>query len=263
MARDYVAYGSSFLKGVLAKIGNAEKRAQLEQLFADADVAAIVPEIGQGVFMQSDYSRAMNESSETLKAETTKLKAHEERLTSWWEANQSAVLAYKKLVDDGTIAEDGTVKAGVRPAGTEPGALTMKEVEKFFGAREEMAASYINTTTRLASQHLKDFGEVLNVDTLVAHAKKTGKYLDDAYTDLFKAKIDERATQADEARIAKRIADEKVKWETDHAAQHTPYPVRPGADTSPLAVLEQQAPSGKGVEDAIAAYESLTAARGA
>ena len=77
---------------------------------------------------------------------------------------------------------------------------------------------------------------------------------------MYKDKYSERATKAREAE-AERFREEGRQQERLKVSAQ-PYPVRGGADTSPLAALDAEKGTNAQVDAAVRAYEELTAARG-
>ncbi len=256
MARDYKAYGTSFIEGLLAKVDNPEKKAQLKaMLLDDPDINKIVPDLGQGVFMQTDYSRSMNEAAQ----EKQKAEGELARLQSWWETNEAALKEYKELSENGRLeaARKGELPSGRDLPKDQPASLTMKEVEKYVGDREMLAAGYMNTLTKLGIKHYATFSEVLDPDAVVAHARSKNLPIDLAYDDLFKEQYTTRSTKDREAYEERLRKEGEERYAKVHANQ--PYPVRGGADTSPLAALDAIKSTSAAVDEAVAQYEQLSA----
>src|SRR5258708_5298583 len=201
--RDYTKYGTDFLKGVLAKIGNAELRTQWETSLLHPDAKVALEEVGKGAFFQSDYSRAMDElatKTSTLDTERGALAGKQQTLDDWWEQNHPKVIAYDKLAAEGKLTDTGTrttTGTGTNGAGK---TYTEEELKKFVNDElikaEVDAASYMETVSYLQARHLQDLGKVLHLTDQRAVTEKPnrdrgrqgqrGISLEEAYDVMFK-----------------------------------------------------------------------------
>jgi hypothetical protein len=254
---DSKTVGREFLAGVLAKIADPAARAQAETVFNQAEDA--VAELGAGVLRQQDYSRHMD----ALKTKETEVTSWHSQLTDWYAQQQERV--NQALAD----AEAAKAAAGIRPTPTPapspsptPAAvgLTKEDVKKELDSFGTLALGVIAVTNRLSASHMKEFGEVLDLQPLLVHPKAQEIGLDGVYREVFKEKLDAKAKAAEDARVAQIREEAIAEYRSKHP--NLPYPVSPHVQPSTLDAIEagQAVDASKYTADAAAAlYEQLVA----
>jgi hypothetical protein len=250
--------GKAFLAGVLAKLP-AEQRAQAETLFADQADALTV--LGSGALGQAEINRKFNEVEEL----TRKAQEDYDRLQTWYTERQTQLADYEKIKPEydrlkGTVTPPPVV---VPPLVDPEKFISRDDFVKEMQHQQLSAANYLALMTKLAGEHFKTFGEVLDGQELLGD-KSLGKTLPDGRTygivDAYRTKYAEqltaRQTADEQARIDKlvgeRLAEERKK------SPHLPFPVREGA--SPLDLLEPAAPAKPSdftADSALALYNEL------
>jgi len=143
--------------------------------------------------------------------------------------------------------------------------LTQADVEKILTDRDSGYAAVLGLTTTLATKHLRDFNEVLDVNALIDFSRKHRVALydpraeQDAYRALHGEQLTKKANDEEQARVDKLVNErlaERLK------ASPQPFPVR-GAEPSALDALEQTDRSTRYTADSAAAlYERLTTEAG-
>jgi hypothetical protein len=197
------AQGKEFVAGVLQHLPDA-LRAQMETFLATPDATAFVTEVGNGALRQADYSRRMNEVQDSHRA----LKKWHGELTDWvatMQAGDAAPLAPAT----GTAAAAPTVTAGVSPDDVR------QTINQELGRREVYFAAFTAEAVRLAQDHMRMFGETLDINTLLQHPRLGELRLDGAYAEVFKDKLaahkaaaDAKAREALEAEIRGKVLAE-------------------------------------------------------
>jgi hypothetical protein len=224
MARTKKEAGAAYLQKILGLLPEADRAAVAEK-FKDEKIAEAA---GEEILLRDDYSR----QSDELKAHEGKVVAYHQTLQAWYEEQREAL-------NKGTAALEQLEKLQANPQPKPGDAPPAFDAAKFLGKDEaakllnqavsESAASiaqYNAYLSTLASQHLHDFGEPLDVLALDQLAREEGKRVDVVYADQTKekreAKAQERAKKAEEALEAKIRA--KVEDEYRRRPQ-TPYPL--------------------------------------
>jgi hypothetical protein len=105
----------------------------------------------------------------------------------------------------------GNLDAGERKELAKEAGMTKAEVEKFMDEKLTQSQNAMNTLLkqipRLATQHFKEFGEVLDMDELEKLAVGKNLPVDIAYKEMIAPKVEERR-QAD---FTKKLADAKLE----------------------------------------------------
>lgn len=265
-----VARGKSLIERVLAKVP-AEKKANVTALLEIEDV---LEEVGADGLRQDEFSRAMNE------AQTKETKAGEWKanLDGWWKDKQTeitnlqvenALLKERLEKGGGGGAGAGGDDGGNGGAGGEGGTrstmpdltsyVKKDEVEKTVATRVAQAAAdvvpLVSTLNRLTLQHFKDFNEVLDIDGLIEHSRKTQTPIDrGAYESFVKDKLDAKKEADEKTKIeaAEKRGEERARAALGSAQ---PYPVA-NAEPSTLDGLDKTKQHG-GVDAAVNLFNKL------
>lgn len=244
----------------------------LELLYPDATVreaqAQVIGEagikaLGEHGLRQDDYSRQSNELA-TLRTAAQKAdadaKALYEQNRTWFEQRKA------------DLAELDTLRqqvAGRRPAADDDDpspatGLTKAEFEAAMQTTEQGAVAFMTDLTALAMEHFQRFNEVLDTRALLQDRRVQQLGLRGVYNDVHKARLDALAAKAAADAEQKIRNDERTKVLTEQASQRHTYPVR-GNEPSTLDALEAartgQTPKVAGVDDMVAEYARLSAAR--
>lgn len=180
------------------------------------------------------------------------------RLHSWYTENKTKLDEYDTL-------KKGTAPAPPAPAPTPDPAkyMTREDYEKAQLERDQQYAAVLGVTSQISAQHLQRFGEVLDVNAVIANAGTKKLSFADAYADLHKDKITAANQAAEDARINK-LVEERLAEARKTQAQ--PFPLRGGAvEPSPLDQLLQKPEERANrytADTAAAKYEELVANAG-
>lgn len=254
--------GKAFLAGVLAKLPQ-EQRAQAEAIFTAAGTEAALEVIGTGTLGQSEINRQFDE----LKTQRESLTAKTSELTDWYEQNKSALEEY--LV----IKPEYEKVKGNNPDPLKPAAntgLTKEEIAQDLERRDRAFAGALALATDLSSKHFAMFTEPLSTSELLADPKLGRPVegdpnrvygLQDAYNTKHGARVTEKQTAAEAARIQK-LVDDGVAAKLKAMPQHQPFPLR-DASPSPLDALTnpERKTTDYSVDTAVAEYERLSSTR--
>ncbi len=231
------------------------REARMTEL-GDAGLTAL----GNGVLRREDHSRLMNETA-AEKAAAAAAKTQYDTLygqnKDWWETHQA------------DLEELDRLKAGLKPGEVKPGEvkepkyLTAEEYAKQQAEVERGAVGFIAETNALMLQHFQQFGEVLDINALLADRRIQQLGLRGVYADKHKAQLDAKIAEKSAAAEQKIRDDERAKVLAERGSQHHPYPVR-GNEPSTLDGLQapaDQRPKVATVDDMAAEYVRLGAAR--
>lgn len=247
---DRITKGREFFAQVAQHLPD-DLRAGFETFIQSGDQNAqqVLAAIGDGTLRQDAFSREMDALRETK----TALEKWRDDLAEWARTN-----AGEGAPNDPLAAPRQTAQSG-QPAA----AVSKDDVVALFnqemGRREIYFAKYVADATRLATQHFAQFGEVLDINPILAHPKLAELQLAGVYQELHKDKIAAKsaAEQAKEREELKRQLREELLAEQGPGAQ-VPYPIGEGG--SPLDHLNgdqsQYTP-----EAAAAMYRQLVNAR--
>lgn len=219
---------TKFLEGVLAKLP-AEKQAAFKEQFMGED--AILSTIGDGVMRHDDYSR-----------QTAALAKDRQTLDDYYAKNGPLVEKASKLLErfpDGVIPDNfGEVDLTGKAPVVDTKALTdgvLAATNKRVEESERGAAAFMAKLTDMATQHFKEFGEVLNTSEIVNDPRVYEIGLDGLYKEKHGAKYDAKAAAARTAELeaAKKAgADEAL---ATFRAQNPQQPfVTPNAGRNPV-----------------------------
>jgi hypothetical protein len=245
--------GKSILDTVLAKLPES-LRDSAKAAFTAPEAADALTELGARGLAQSDYSRQMDEirrKEQELATAQEQINTVATQQTDWWNVNKPALDEYTRLKAGGTV---------IPPVATPPAApagISKEELEKYLGERDRSYATVLGLTTTLATQHYKNFGEVLDAQELIAFAEKNRLPLAEAYQQKFAEPIKARNEKLENERIDKLVQERLATERAQLAGQ--PFPLR-NADPSVLDTLNQQAPDKAqySAEAAAAEYHRIT-----
>ena len=264
MAKGHDA-GKQFLAGVLAKISDPEKRAQVQAALEDPASADALEMIGVGTLAQSDINKKYDE----LKSKEDSLTEDYNRLNAWFADNKA------KLEEYDTLKKGQPTPPVVPPVAPVPDLSKFIDQDTFHKTmqQEQMAAAnYLGLQNVLTLSHYKDFGEILDTRELLAD-KRLGLQLPDGRVfglkDAYEAKFSDKIAERDKTREQQRVqklVDEGVAERLKGMPQQQAYPLK-GAP-SPLDLLEPgatQKPDDPAfsVDAAVAEYHRLQQARSA
>ena len=197
MAFDKDAFAADILKGVT--VDDTQKQA-LQALLNNPEVAK---KFEDATLRQSDYSTKMNEYQGRIK-----------KAQDYWD---SLVETDKRLRE-----EKATLSARLAAEG---GDLTNPDKAHTGVSREELqklaqeAVTYNNAVTKLAMQHFKEFGEILNLDDVVKTSAENGginihlaydKFVQPKREELNQAKVKELVEKAREEGKAEALKNIQI-----------------------------------------------------
>lgn len=233
----------------------AVRQARSEEL-GEAGLLAL----GNNVLRQDEFSRSMNELGSQRTALTTKeaeATALYESNKAWYEQKQAELQELEQL--RAQVAGNGGGNPNPNPKPAEPKYLTAEDL----AATERGAVAFIAEANALTLQHFQQFGEILDIQTLLADKRVQQVGLRGIYAEKHKAQLDARAEKLKQEAEDKIRLDERTKVLASQASQHHPYPVS-GNEPSTLDAFERptdQRPAMKTVDDMAAEYARLGAAR--
>jgi hypothetical protein len=216
--RDPKVEGSNFLNEVLAKSGLAgEKAEQFKSLIADADFAPIVEQIGGGTLRQSEFSKGMDE-----------LRQWHKDMSEWWRENEGKAKGYDalkaendRLKAQGAVLDDDDLDEERRRPTLDPSRFVSKEdfdkaVAQQLQQKEQEFLRFNALSQKLAMNHFKEFGEVLDLDEVISHASETRQQLLPAYSDMVRERREKKQGEDLKARLdaarAEGAAEERKKF---------------------------------------------------
>lgn len=245
---DSKTVGKEFLAGVIAKLPES-LRAQAEQTFAAAEAEVAVAELGAGVLRQQDYSRAMD----AARAKETEVTQWHSTLTDWYATEQERLKAAHAALEAKPASPAVPPTPTPAPSTTVSG-LSREDLQKEFDAFGSLALGVMTMMNRLTASHMKEFGEVLDTQQLLTHPKVKEIGLDGAYREVYKEKLDQKAADADAARV--RQIEEAAVAKYRASNPNLPYPVTPQVQSSTLDGLGKTA-ADFSTEAAAALYNDL------
>jgi hypothetical protein len=293
MSEKAKAAAKQFLSVLTPLFGEAD-RPLIEEKLGGNEAALI--KLGEGVLRQEDYSSKMAEAT----ALDARAKAWHTQLDAW---NAAALADLKAAGFEGVdlktaIAAVKTRIAALKqtpaPSGGDPVDLTEERVAQIVAEavakvqpapvtlpvgvtaeRINEAMALAAALPKLAVSYMKKFGKELDTEALVAHARATGKPIDQGgYEDFIKA--DQAAF--DKATRDKELLDAEARGAAKARAELSGAPPWPTSEASPggapgpvttLSGLTHKDKDGKpaggnsgGVTAAVELYNQLTAARG-
>jgi len=244
--------GKSLADLVLAKLPE-NLRAEAAKAFSAPEAADALTLLGDSALARADYSREMDAikaKAEELQAEQDRINGVHETQIDWWTKNNAALEEWKKMKAEG----------GTPPKKDDPppvSGMTKEDFEALLNQRDAGYASVLGLATTLATQHFKDFGEVMDGSDLIAFAQKQRLSLPDAYKQKFAEKISAKQAAEEKTRIDKLVEDRLAVERKQLQSQ--PFPLR-NQEPSALDVLTQtEKPV---IPDPAEFYQQLQASRG-
>lgn len=247
--------GKAFVEQVLAKLPESLRDAA-RTAFAAPEAAEALTTVGDGVLARSDYSRLMDEVREKEAAITEDYT----KLNGWYETNKSRLGQVETLEAEIARLSGGKPPVPDLTKPAVPSGLSREDLDKVLEDRDRNYAGVLAYTTSLATKHLRDFNEVLDVQAVIDNATKTRSSLDASYKTLFAEKLTAKAKAEEDARINKQVEErlaERLKGQGDQ-----PFPLR-NQSPSVLDILQTKddAPANHNLDTAVAEYERLMATR--
>lgn len=228
--------------------GGLQTPAQLGQKFID-DLVAAAPEDQREAVRSALTNPAVVEQAGRHAAE---LDSWRQGLDQWHREHPGSPTATGKPGGLQTPATD--LPADIVRADT-----LIKTLDQRMAAESEGAMAYMEAITKLSTEHLRRFNEVLDPTAIREHAVKHKLTLAQAYTAVHGERVKQQDDDAAAAAAAKREAeiraDERSKMVTQGG---TPYPLA-GADPSPLDAIKPEGAKGASVEEMAATYAGLAA----
>lgn len=212
----------------------AELQTAAKDLFSKPEAATALDVLGESAMMRSDYSRAQD----ALRQETERLTQWHGELKSWFEPRQSLVALGEAAQKAGWSPEsDPSVPPGPRGGDLPADVLRKADFEKAITEREVGVANFIAAVTPLAVKHYQTFGEVLDVQALLADPKVREIGILGVYEAKHADRLAEKAKAAEDARIntivTERLAEERKKLGDPR------FPTSRATEESPLAALSR------------------------
>ncbi len=240
-----MAVKDAYLAGVLAHVPETER----------GKAEAAIQALEEGGLRQADYSRLAAEA-----------KAAQDRFDALYASNLDWLETRKAGLEELDTLRGEVTELRKRPATADlpKDVLTAKDLDTRIGTLEREALGAITEFNTLSLQHYQQFGEVLDLNKLMADKRVQQIGLRGVYQDLYKEPIKAKADAAQAARDeAIREEGRKAERERIAGAQH-PYPVS-GNEPSALDAIEA-ARGGKQVavstvDDMAAAYHRLSETR--
>lgn len=273
-----LAAGNEFFTGVLAKL-SPEDRAKGEAALATLqglNGGAVVAAVGDGTLAQAEFSRQSDElktQKQQLDARAAEVEERDKQLGTWHGELTDWFTERKDLVALGRAAQtEGFVPKGGTPRGNgngngnpkndngAPSGLTEEQLNERI--RHEQAA-YLGLTrdqNLITRDHFKMFGEIVDMDPLLAHPQIGQIGLIGVYKLVHKDRLEQHTAAATKAHDDK-LREEGAAAERARQAQ-MPYPSPTGVGSgSPLDALQTNK-SDALVDAATAHYNRLQAERG-
>lgn len=248
---DRITKGREFFSQVAQHLPD-DLRAGFETFIQSGDQNAqqVLATIGDGTLRQDAFSREMDALRETK----TALERWRDDLAAWANAREA----------DTAAPADPLATPRATAATAAPGTGVSKDdvlslFNQEMGRREIYFAKYVADATRLATQHFQQFGEVLDINQILAHPRLAELQLAGVYAELHKDKIAAKsaAEQAKEREALKQTLREELLAEQGPGTK-VPYPIGEGG--SPLDHLGGDAAQYT-PEAAAAMYRQLVNAR--
>lgn len=255
--------GQKFLEQYADKVLDAmgidpEKRAAARTSLLGVD--EFVESLGRDALRHDEYSREMD----AVRAADERVKQTAAQQLAWWNDHQGDVARAAEAQK--LEAEVKRLRAAVADPDGEPPVSSPPPIDLTAYVRKDEALKIasdmqtraaeeslqvFNTISRLGFQHYRDFGQVLDPDELVAHARKLGKPLTDAYADLTR--------EASTTLATKRAADDRAKLRAEVLAEVQKdlgpgYPVGMHEPGRPSTLAGLKDPKAYGVEAALDAF---------
>lgn len=243
--------GKSQLAAILARLPESVRNT-VQEAFAKPEATDALTLLGESTLARSDYSKSMDD----LRQKEQQVVEDFNRLNTWYETVKPKVENYDKLE-----SEVGRLRMAPRSPDGGSSGLSREDLEKYMFERDQGYAGVVALSLSMATRHLKEFGEALDMTALYQLASDKKITLQQAYDGVYGEQIKKKAEEAESSRINKlveeRLADERKKF------TGLPYPLRSNSP-SVLDVLESSTdkPANHTLDTALAEYERLQAARG-
>lgn len=267
--KDKKEVGKTIFERALAKLP-AEKQEAFKAFLAED---AVLDEIGEHALLRDDYSRLADEA--TAKAQQAEgvynanLTWREQKAVEIAEGEKARTTLERMKAAGLQLGEDeGQGQAGAggtggtttttTSAGTPAGGLTKAEVESLLRGTETQGLAVMTTLTNIGMSHFKEFGEVIDTNTIVEAARKKGVDLPTAYSSL----VAERREETRQKDLAKQLADaEKRGFDKARAANaDRPYPLDSDPTAAPTTLSgltkDQARRNDFGVDAAVRAFNA-------
>ena len=247
---DKKAQAAEFVKSVLAEISEDQRETVKEALENDK----VLGLIGDGVLRQSEFSRGMDElttRNTEVEAQLAKSDTIFKDNVQWRADNEQGVAVLKaenerlkKALAVGDGVGDPDPEGDPSPPGFDSSRFVSKEdfdkaVNDRIAGVERDGVKLMSVMTRLTTQHLKEFDEVLDTDALIAHANEKKLHIDTAYDDFIKDRVEEKRQKEFDEKI--EAAKKEARVEAFKEANAVPYLV----DSSEPSTLDGLKKSGK------------------
>lgn len=177
MAFDPKAFIAEIVNG--SKLDDATKAA-LTSAASDPAVSARFQNLYENGLRQDEFSRKMNEYDAKLKSVAT----YQGSLKQWQTDYEKEVEARFQTELDKVKRQSGGGLYEPDPAQGKSDVDWQKKIDEIVKQQEMYNQNmfvYNNTLTKLGLQHMKEFGDALDVDSLVNFANERGKNILDAY----------------------------------------------------------------------------------
>ena len=222
-----------FLAGVLALVPETDR----------AKAEARLIEMEEGELRQSDYSKVVSEAR-AAKVAADKLLADNQ---AWFAERKAALEEVDTL--RARVAEGTTHVDPLKPTPEfklPEDVITAKKMQERLNVVEREAVGFIAQTNALTMKHYQQFGEILDINDLLADPRVQQIGLQGVYAEKFKDPIAAKAKAADEAKAeAFRVEGEKRALERLASQRGPGYPVV-GNEPSSLDAIEAARLAGDG-----------------
>lgn len=233
--------GNAYLKELLSLIPEEKKE-------------TILTALGEEIMPRADYSRAMDD----LRSKEQAVAGYKSQLDGWYAEKLGTLEEYEKLKAN----PPATPPASGQLASLE-GFVKTDEVKKLVSAAiqqsEETSLAVFAPMVKLAAEHLHTYGKPLDPNAVVAHARKNGTNLNDAYLEVTAEDRAARQASLEKAREAK--LREEIRAEVLKESGHGIYPVGLDTGASTLSGLKPEGQAKYGIAAAIADFQANAGTR--
>lgn len=212
--RDKREAGKTFLENVLAKIPE-DKRAGIREALLTDDIVEFA---GENHLRHDEFSRMADDLRKQTDSITTyrgQLDKWKGDLTTWYTTKQKELETAMATRHD----DDGVVS----PAVDLSGYVKLEDHQNALAQTESQGLVLMSLIPTLAMKHYHEFKEVLDVNTVIEHAREKNLPLNLAYEDFVKPRVEERQKKQHDEALSR--AREEGAIEERRRQQATPYPV--------------------------------------
>jgi hypothetical protein len=266
--------GLTFLQGwapTLPEAFRAEVSALLTKITStpEAEIEPSLRYVGDGAMARPDYSRAMNDLAE----KTKELDAIAQEHTQWYAENKDALTEYVRIKPEyDKLKGNGHPNPNPNPNPTpnlDAKGLTSDQLAEELERRDRSYASVLAFGVSLAQRHFAMFNEALDMGELVADPRigqavkgQPGRVfgLQDAYNAKYGERVQQKAQEAETARINK-LVEERLVEERKKQPLQQPYPLARSEPSALDALATKDGPAAHTIDTAVAEYERLQQAR--